>query len=505
MSTGIGLSAPELQRRALRGAAWSTVSAVVALPFAVVVSVVVARALGPHEFGRYAYLTFLVPLVFQLTDLGASQATVREATRSFAAGSLSETRSVIAKASGWNLIRLAPTLALVLLIARPEPLVAVLYAVYLVLLMATGGLAFGLSAENRVAVAAKISFLEGLAGGGAAIGAALAGCSGTTVWALSAICPVVVLPVSLAVANPELRRAALRPRLPRRLPPGFWRFGGVTAAVGLLYVLVFSRSEVVILDALDEHQALAVFALAYGLAQRLTVPVDTMLGPLALGLSALDRAHPEKFRLGFERALRISVAGTGFLAAASLAAVTLLAPQLYGAGYAGVGLVFAALAVVSLVRSAAQPYVALAYAEARPGTALRAYAVALVVDVALTAALVPPLGVWGAVVGSAAGGLVAVVLLARAVAGRASLRAAGVPAAKVVAVTVAACGLAFLAGTAAAAVTPLLGVAAAIVVGAAVFLACVRGALSDGDATVLTEALPRRLAPGARVVALLAR
>ena len=79
-----GLSAPELQRRALRGAAWSMASTVVGLPLAIAVSVVVARALGPTEFGRFAYLTFLVPLLYQSTDLGFGQATVREASRSFA-------------------------------------------------------------------------------------------------------------------------------------------------------------------------------------------------------------------------------------------------------------------------------------------------------------------------------------------------------------------------------------------------------------------------------------
>jgi len=505
MSRDIGLSAPELQRRALRGAAWSMASSLVGLPLAVAVSVVVARTLGPQQFGRFALLTFLVPMLYQVTDLGVAQATVREASRTFAAGSLEATRSVIAKGAGWNLVRMPVIFGLILLVARPTPLLAIVLGVFLVLNMGGAGFAFSLNAENRGAVAAKLAFIEGLAAGVASIVAALAGASGTTVWAVAWASSIVAFPVSVALANPDLRAAALRPRLPRSLPAGFWRFGVLSAAVSLLYALVFSRSEVVILNAFGDHQALAVFALAYGLAQRLTVPVDTMLGPLVLALSALDAAHPERLRPAFERALRVASAGTAFVAAAGVAAVALLAPYMYGSAYRGVGLVFLALAAVSLVQSAAQPYVAFAYARARPGAALRAYVVALIVDVAVTVALIPSTGIWGAVAGNAVGGIVAVVLLARRAAGPASLRDAGVPAVKLAVVTASACCLAYGAGAALGQITPLLGVAVAVVVGTGTFLVSVRGALSKGDASILSQALPSRFAPGARVVALLAR
>ncbi len=501
----IGLSAPELQRRALRGAAWSMASSLVGLPLAVAVSVVVARTLGPREFGRFAYLTFLVPLLYQATDLGVAQATVRSASRAFAAGSLGATRDLIAKGAGWNLLRMPLIFGLILVVAHPSTLLTFVLAAFLVLNMGGGGFAFALNAENRGAVAAKLAFIEGLAVGVTSIAAALAGASGTTVWAAAWASSIVAFPVSIALANPDLRSAAFRPRLPRALPSGFWRFAVLSAAVSILYALVFSRSEIVILNAFGDHQALAVFALAYGLAQRLTLPVDTMLGPLVLALSALDAAHPERLRPAFDRALRVASVGTAFIAAAALAGVALLAPYMYGSSYPGVGVVFVVLAIVSLVQSAAQPYVALAYARARPGAALRAYSVALVVDVAVTVALIPRIGVWGAVAGNAGGGIVAVVLLARAAAGKASLRSAGVPAAKLAVVTSGACCLAYAAGAAAGQVTPLLGVAVAVAVGAAAFLGGARGAISAGDASVLSQALPRRLARGARVVALLAR
>jgi O-antigen/teichoic acid export membrane protein len=500
-----GLTAPELQRRALRGAAWSMASTVVGLPLAIAVSVVVARALGPTEFGRFAYLSFLVPLLCESTDLGVGQATVREASRSFAGGSLQATQSVIAKGTGWNLLRMPLLLGATLLVARPSPLVALLLAVFLLVYLGGGGFAFALNAENRVGTAAKLAFLQGLATGATSIGFALAGASGATVWAAAWMSGIVAFPVSIAVANPELRRAALRPRLPRGLPGGFWRFGMLSAAVSVLYALVFSRSEIVILHAFGRHEALAVFALAYGLAQRLTLPADAMLGPLVLALSALDAAHPDRLRPGFERALRVAAAGSGLVAAAGLASVALLAPYMYGPKYQGVGLVFAALALVSLVQTAAQPYVALAYAQARASAPLRAYAAALVVDVLVTIALIPSSGIWGAVAGNAIGGLVAVGLLARAAGGPASMTAAGIPVARLAIVTAAACSLAYAAGAGAGRITPLLGAAVAVVVGTVVFFVGARGALAPDDVAVLADALPRRLAPAARLAGLLAR
>ena len=196
--------------------------------------------------------------------------------------------------------------------------------------MGGGGFAFALNAENRGAVAAKLAFFGGLAAGVASIAAALAGGSGATVWAVAWASGIVTLPVSVALANPDLRAAALRPRLPRALPAGSGASPSSPPPVSLLYALVFSRSEIVILNAFGDHQALAVFALAYGLAQRLTLPVDTMLGPLVLALSALDAAHPERLRPAFERALRVASVGTAFLGAAALAGVALLAPYMYG-------------------------------------------------------------------------------------------------------------------------------------------------------------------------------
>jgi O-antigen/teichoic acid export membrane protein len=508
MSEGIGLSARELQGRALRGASWSTLSSMLALPLAIGVSVVLARVLGPHEFARFAYLAFLVPLLYEATDFGYGIATSRSASQAYASGDIETTGRLAGKALGWNLIRLVPVAALVLAVTRPSPLAAVAVLTFLTAAMLSTGAVVSLNAQNRVDAIAKAAFAQAIVAGGISAGAALAGASGTTVWALAWASGIVSIPLWIAAVDPALRRAAFKPLLPRNLPPGFWRYGVTALAAALGGLLVFSRSEIVILEWLEQEQALAVFALAFGIAARLTTPIDTMLGPLVLALSALGEAHPERLREGFDRALRLSCAGVAAIAGTLVVATAFAAPVLFGNQYPHVGLAFAALAVASLVQSAAHPYTALAYAHGRPGIALRALAVALVVDIAVALALIPPFGIWGAVAANALAGVTAIALVARAAAGADSLRAAGVPALRLSLLAIGSALLACAVALPATAVHQLAGAAAALVVGSAAFVAGARatgGLLGGSDASVLLAGLPRRPKSAARLAAALVR
>lgn len=497
MSSDNGLSAGELQRRAMRGAMWSTVSSTVSLPLAIVVSVVLARALGPDEFARFAFLTFMVPFVLSLSDLGFSHATVRAASQTFAGGELERTREILGKALGWNLLRLPLIVAVAVAVAQPGPTLGILLAAAFVLSAAGSGLMFALQAENRGATNAQLAFIQGLTANISSIVAAVSGASGTTVFVINLVAGVVAIPGWLLVANPSLRRAAMTPRIPRELPHGFWGYGVTTLVVSLLSMLVFSRSEVAILEFLGEQHALAVFALAFGLAQRLTTPVDTILGPLVLALSAIVGAHPDRVQASFGRALRLSSAGVAFLAGAAVIGTMFAAPILFGPEYEGTAAAFAALAGVSLARAAAQPYLALAHALGRPGILIQANSVALVADVAIAFALIPPLGLWGAVVANAAGGAIAIVLTVRATQAASNVSAASVPALRLTLAAGISCAAAYGLGVAAGEIHAAAGALMAFAAGTGCFALLARvsgGLLPASDAAVLFEALPARLA-----------
>jgi O-antigen/teichoic acid export membrane protein len=508
MPSGTGLRPRELQSRALRGVTWSSLSSLATLPLSIVVSVVLARTLGPEGLARFALLTFLVPLLHTVTDLGYGQATTRLASQRFSTGDLEGTRDLIGKAVGWNLLRLPAVIALTLAVAHPALPSAIVLVAALVWIYLTSGLSVSINAENRGAAMAKVAFVQGVIVAAVSIAAALAGASATTIWALSFAASAAAVPGWALAANPSLRRAALTPRLPRRLPVAFWRFAVTALAVSLGYLFVFSRSEVVILDILEQQHALAVFALAYGLSQRLTTPVDTLLGPLIPALAALDAAHPDKLAAGFERSLRLSVVAASFICGGALVGTMLTAPILYGAEYEGIGTAFAALALVSLLRAAAQPYTALAYASGRPGIVLRSLAVAMGVDVALAFGLIPALGLWGAVIANAAGGVTALSLIARGAAGTGSVRRAGLPLLRLGVVTALACLLAYGAGIATGEIHAAVGALTAFAVGAAAFCALVRvsgGLLPRPDVQVLLDGLPRRVGRAARVATVLVR
>lgn len=503
MSEGGGLSAGELQRRAIRGATWSTISSTVALPLAILVSVVLARTLGPQEFARFAFLSFLVPFLFGATDLGFGQAMTRFASQSFAAGDLPGTRDLLGKALGWNLLRLPMVSAITVIVVGPDPVLALVLVGSLIASNAGSGLLFSIQAENRGAVNAKLAFLAAVTSGVSSMIAAVSGASGTTVFVVNLVAGVVVVPGWILVANPSLRRAAMTPRMPRALPDVFWRYAITVLVLSLLSTLVFSRSEVAILEFLGEHQALAVFALAFGLAQRLTTPVDTILGPLLPALSAIAGAHPERMRAGFDRALRISSAAVAFLAGAAVIGTMLIAPVMFGPEYAGTGTAFAALAAVSLLRAGGQPYLALAHAIGRPAILLRANIVALVVDVALAFALIPSLGLWGAVIANAVGGAIAIVMTARATAVASDLRHVDVPFVRLGVLALVSCAAAYGLGLAGGEIHAAVGAVAAFAGGTTCFVVLARlsgGLLPAADADVLFDLLPARLVRIARPV-----
>lgn len=507
MSGSQGLAPGELQTRVLRGVTWSSASGVISLPLALAVSVVLARSLGPEGFARFAYLSFLVPLLFALTDLGFSAATTRAASRSFASGDIAATQDILGKAVGWNLLRVPLISAVAIVVSSPGRSVALAIVAAVALSAAASGLLFALHAENRGATTAKLAFLQGLTSGVASMVAALAGASGTTVWAVNMVSGIVAVPGYLLVANASLRRAALIPRMPVALPDRFWRYGVTTLAVSLVSGLVFSRSEIMVLEALEEHQALAVFALAFGLAERLATPVDSLLGPLVPALSALAGAHPSRMHAGFRRAMRLSSAAVAFLAGSAVVGVMLAAPLLFGSEYEGAGPAFAALAIVSLLRAGVQPYIALAHAIGRPGVLLRANGIALAIDIAVAVALIPVLGLWGAVIANAAGGLIALGLTVRLTPQEAHVSTAEVPVVRPLLVAALSCLAALGLGLLAGGLHPLVGVSVAFAAGTTCFLGLARicgGLLSTDDAAVLVGVLPGRLAWVARPILFMA-
>ena len=137
-----------------------------------------------------------------------------------------------------------------------------------------------LTATARNASAAKLSMVGGLATQVTTIGVAVVTHSATTTFAAQLLAGLASSSLCLLAIGPEERRAFLHPLVLRRLPPGFLRYGLSACGATLVGTLVFGRSEIFVLEANHLKVAAGVFALATSLAGQITVPMDSVMGPL---------------------------------------------------------------------------------------------------------------------------------------------------------------------------------------------------------------------------------
>jgi O-antigen/teichoic acid export membrane protein len=219
--------------------------------------------------------------------------------------------------------------------------------------------------------------------------------------------------LALIPISPEYRRAVLRPRLPRRLPAGFWRFTIPAALAGVVGGLVMSRSEIFFMTWLATPAAVGAFALAYGLASHVFAPAQAFIGPLVPAISGLREIDSEAIAPAFLRTLRAGSTFVGLIIASAVTPLALLVPLLYGADFTSAAPLVLALGISSGLLIVASPVSAFVTARLSAGELLRANLVALAVDASLAITLIPVLGVWGAVIANIGGAGTRLTLLMR--------------------------------------------------------------------------------------------
>ncbi len=502
------VSGRQLQRLAMSGSLWTAVHAVTSVPVAFVANAVVARSLGVDDYGSLALLVIVFGLATQVANGGFSDSLLRSGAEAEAHGDTATTDALLRRSLGFHVVVELPVLWLVaLVVARDEPLVVVV-ALLLSSAMACvfGGASLFLTLANRGASAARLAMATNLVVQVAVAATAVATAEPVAVLAARFLAGAALVPLSV-LAVPRARRPALFGlRLPRRMPSGFWRFAAQSFAVGLIGLLVFSRSEVILLGWFGTPEAVGLFALAFGLSIQLTAPVDAMLNPMAPAITGVVSAHPELAGRAFLRAARFSSLVCALITGALLPAVFFAIPWIYGEEFGDAALLLLPLAVASCLQSMGQTATAFAFARQQGGRLLRVSVVALAVNVATGVPLVIGLGVWGAVVANVAGQLAAVVLLARG-----ELRLQGLTwwtylsttriwlvSLVTGAATVLGVGAVEgrLGGPGACVVAGLLGGALVVVVGR-----LVSAGLDADDVEAMVEACPRRARPVARTVA----
>lgn len=413
-SDGVRLAGGELQDRAVRGAAWTMLHTVVSVPIAFAVNLLLARVLAPEGYGRLAFLTTLVGIVGAVLSLGLTAGLVQFGAKAHAAGRPGDVRRMLSASQGFRLLVAAPvlTVLVVLLVDVPLPLLLLAIAFGVWVPAALDGALAALFIENRTATGAQIAMLSNLVVQAGVVVAILWIGTADGVWATRVV--LTAIGIGLAVAAvPLYRRAVLRPRLPRGWPPGFWRFALPTGLAALIGELALSRTEVLYLTWLSTPQAVGLFALAFGVAGHVFAPAHALTGPLLPAISGLREVEPGRVHEAFGRTMRATTTVVALLSAAAVPALATLVPLLYGEEYADAAAAVLVLGVVGGLVVASGPLTAFVLSRLSGRVVLRASLTALVVDVVVALALIPLIGLWGAVASNAAAGVTQVLVLLR--------------------------------------------------------------------------------------------
>ena len=394
---------------------WTLIHIFVSLPVGFVVNIVIARVLGAVDYGRLAFLTAAMEVAGGIVALGVTPALVQFGAKAHAAGRRDEVRRLLSQAQGFRLLVVAPLLSVfVVAVARTDPVIVVLAVVFGVLLPAAlDGAPACLGIENKTAAGARVVLVSALMTQAAVLVVVLTLATADAIWAARLVMTAGVVAIALIPVSPDYRRAILRPRLPRGLPPGFWRFAIPTGAASIISTLVLSRSEIFILTWFSMPAAAGAFALAFGLAGHLFAPAQAIIGPLVPAISGLYEVDSGSMAPAFRRTLRAGSTIVAGLTAVVLPPLALLVPWIYGPAFASASPLVVVLGIAGGGLVVAAPVMAFTMARLSAVRVLRASGLALVVDLVLAVGLVPLLGVWGAVIANVAGSATQLGLLLR--------------------------------------------------------------------------------------------
>ncbi len=394
----------DLQRRAISGALWTLLHTAVSLPLAFAVNIVVARVLGVVDYGRLAYLSTVMALTGAVISAGIGTGVMQFGAKAHAAGRTDEVRRILSSAQGFRLLVSAPILTVVVLsVADVAPwLLAVAVAFGVVLPSVFGGAPAMFAVENKMTQGAQNAMIVNVLTQAAVLTAVLLIGTADSVWAARLALGGVAVILAVPYVDRQYRRALLVPTLPRHFPPGFWKFALPAGAAGLVATMFANRSEVLFLTWLPTSaEAAGIFGLAFGLINHLFGPAQALLGPLIPAVAGLREIDEEAVGPALLRSLRGSSTVVGLLIAGAIPALAFLTIPLYGPSYAGVPEVLVAMGIAGGFMIVAGPVQAFVQARLSGNRLLAVNLIAVLVDVALLLILIPPLGVWGAVIGNA--------------------------------------------------------------------------------------------------------
>jgi O-antigen/teichoic acid export membrane protein len=393
------------------GGLWTLLSRVLPQAQLLVLSIVVARYLGPDEMGRQSYIAFVALTLVQAATAGLPGAVSRFV------GELLGSRRGGAALSLYRLTRRVEILGAVLV------MVVILIAVLAGSSPRTAWVLAGVSAALSVlqAVPAALlmgaqrwreAWMPGLVTGVATVPAVVVALElGGGIGGLFAVEAVAVF-INLVWTSVLARRieGALAPAEPVDvvLRQRFWSFAATTSVIVIISFVVWRRSELFILQHYSTDAQIAFYSIAFAAVSglsKLPETVETVTMPAVANL--MGTGQDERIRRGFWRALRLLVLATFPLVAGVAVAGPALLELAYGADYAGAGPVLLAMLAPLLVQPMLRVSEGVLYGLGRPRFIVFAGLAATVVDVGLAFLLIPSYDAVGAAIANGAAVLVA--------------------------------------------------------------------------------------------------
>jgi O-antigen/teichoic acid export membrane protein len=398
----------------IRNTFWYGVVTFIGIAVGIVMSVVLARGLGPTRMGEFSYVLWATRTLAALATLGFAVSTVRYTASALAQGD---------RPLAWGIVRLMRRQQIVvtlLVVAVTLPLVH-LFAPesmrWALVVMALG--LFPLTMEhissnavygaNRYDLTAQTSTIKMTLQLGAAI-AALA--LGFDILGLA----VGHMAGTLVSSTIQARRAqSIYPREPAPVPAEMQReiraYLIPLSVVVVLDMLVWDRSEIFFLRLWVDPHEIAFYSLAFGLATKAMIVGEISTGALLPTFAALHgRQALEEFRHVYRTALR-NVILVGMPVAALLGALGPgIVTFLYGEEYLPVAVLLSVMITVYTFTATRKVAWAALRGLGDRRCAVTATSVAAAVNIGAAIVFVPIFGTWGAVLGNTLAQLVATVI-----------------------------------------------------------------------------------------------
>ena len=406
----------------VRNTFWYGVVTVFGLGAGLLMSIVLARGLGPAAMGDYSYLLWALRVLTALASLGWAFATVRYTAESYARGERARARGVVSFFLQRQLLTTGIVAAAVIVLAFTlvEPRLRwpfVVLAVMLVPATVEGIYTHAVYGAQRYDLTTQTSTVKMALHLAASIIAVAAGLDilGLVVGLL--LGSTVSCLIQRARARALLGATVTRP--PKAMHPEIRGYVASLSVVAVLDALVRDRSELFFLRMWAPSEEIAFYSLAFGLATRVMVIPEIAVGALLPVFSALHgRGDREELQRVYRTAMRY-VALSGVPIAALMAALAPgLVHWLYGLAYLPTARLLSVLVVVAVVGALRKVAFAALQAVGDRHCALTATGMAVVLNVILAAALIPTYSTAGAVAANSAAQVLAAVWAFRGMARR---------------------------------------------------------------------------------------